>query len=608
MNKLLHHSKVQKKVDALLSNMTLEQKIGQMTQADQMTCSPEEVKRYHLGSVLSCAGSCPGENKPSDWVELNDAYWQTSMDSDAQHMAIPILYGLDAIHGNSNVAGATVFPHNIGLGAANDPKLMRRIAKVTAREVLATGVDWAFAPNLAIASNYQWGRTYESFSETPEITSKYVREILRGMQGNLDDDNILACAKHWVGDGGTNHGVDQGNTLLSWEELNRTHIAPYYSAIRAGALSIMVAFSSWNGEKCHSNKFLLIDILKGKMDFQGMLISDMQGIDYLADDFYLAVAHGVNAGIDMFMVPKNWQLFIEHLRSHIELGSVPIERVNDAVRRILSVKFAFGLFDKPRPKERKWSNHASFGSPKHRDIARESVRKSLVLLKNRNHILPLKKDLRILVAGKNADNLGHQCGGFTIAWQGVSGNNEIKGGTSIWQAISEVAPNAQLSELGKGLEAKSIKYDLAIVVIGETPYAEGMGDIRSDDNIIVEAGSQINGQVKVLKPYGHSMALSQRHPEDLEAINTIANQGIPVVTVMLSGRPLLIEKELNQSEAFVLAWLPGSEGNGVSDVLFGDHDFQGKLSFSWPDNQPDEFIGKPGSPLFRAGFGLRHGR
>jgi beta-glucosidase len=592
------------RVKALLSSMTLEQKVGQMTQAERTTCSPEQAKQFHIGSILSSAGSCPGNNHTQDWVEMNDAYWAASSHKDHNHQGIPILYGLDAVHGNNNVKGATVFPHNIGLGAANDIVLVRKIAQITAKEVLASGVDWTFAPNLAVSRDYHWGRNYESFSEDPEIVHQYAIEMVQGLQGNLFEANVISCAKHFVGDGGTHYGIDHGDTRLSFEDLQTLHIRPFEAAINAGVLSVMVSFSSLNGDKCHGHKFLLVDTLKEKMGFDGILISDMQGIDYLEDDFYLAVARGVNAGIDMFMVPRNWPLFIEHLLSHIELGTVSINRIDDAVSRILSVKCAFGLFEKPRPTLRKWSNHPSFGSNEHREVAREAVRKSLVLLKNTNNILPLNKSTRILVAGKSADEIGHQCGGFTVTWQGVTGDKEILGGTSIWQGIKQVAPQAQLSR--DGLEATLDMFDVAIVIIGETPYAEGMGDIRVDDKFITESGSQINGQVKVLPASGDSLELHKLYPEDLQTIKNITDKGVPVITILISGRPLIIEQELASSTAFISAWLPGSEGQGISDVIFGDFDFMGKLAFSWPQlSQPKVNKGdKDYNPLFPYGFGL----
>jgi beta-glucosidase len=595
---------VRQKVEALLSRMTLDQKIGQMTQPERMSVSPEEVKAYHLGSILSGGGSCPGDNVPSDWVAMNDAYWAASMEQDEDHLPIPTLYGVDAIHGNSNVRGATVFPHNIGLGAANDPDLLERIAHFTAREILATGVEWTFAPTLAVARDDRWGRTYESYSENPEIVASYADRFVGGLQGDLGRDSVVACAKHWVGDGGTAQGVDQGVTNLSRTELERIHITPYYPAIAAGALTVMVSLSAWNGMKCHGHKHLLTDVLKNEMDFQGFIVSDWDGIEQLSEDYAEAAALGVNAGIDMFMISEKWRLFVQHLKDHVRQGAVAMQRIDDAVRRILSVKFAFGLFDKPRPAKRYWSNHASFGSKEHREVAREAVRKSLVLLKNSDGILPFEKSARVLVAGKNAHDKGHQCGGFTIAWQGTSGNEFIEGGTSIWEGIRAVAPRAVLSVDGSAADPK--EFDVAIAVIGEKPYAEGMGDIRAWDG--VEPGSQTYNNTKLLRPYGSSLELAALHPEDLQVIKAISARGIPVVAVLVSGRPLVINQELEAASAFVAAWLPGSEGQGIADVLFGDHDFHGRLSFSWPRETNDNWNrgDEPYEPLFPFGFGLNY--
>jgi beta-glucosidase len=600
------NNNIKERVDALMGKMSLAQKIGQMVQTERMAISPDEVKTWHIGSVLSGGGSCPGDNSVQDWVAMNDAYWAASMEEDGEHLAIPIMYGVDAIHGNSNVTGATIFPHNIGLGAASDPDLLERIAQVTAREILATGVEWTFAPTLAVARDSQWGRSYESYSENPEIVSAYSGRFVKGLQGDLGTDSIVACVKHWVGDGGTTHGIDQGDTSLSEEELERLHIAPYYPAIEAGALTVMVSFNSWNSEKCHGHKYLLTYLLKNRLQFEGFVISDWDGIDYLSDSYFDAVAIGVNAGIDMFMVSEHWRPFIDHLTHHVARGTVSMDRIDDAVRRILSVKFAYGLFDKPRPAQRQWSNHSSFGSPEHREVAREAVRKSLVLLKNDDGLLPLASNQRILVAGKNAHNRGHQCGGFTIAWQGTSGNDFVTGGTSIWEGIQQVAPNAVLSPDGSGHEADPELHDVAIVVIGETPYAEGMGDIRSSDHVIVQAGSQINGLLKVLQPYGNTMVLADLHPEDLQTITHITSRGVPVIAVLVSGRPLVTNQEMQASSAFVAAWLPGSEGQGVADVLFGDQGFSGKLSFSWPLTADKTLnVGdKDYAALFPCGFGL----
>jgi len=598
---------LKQRVEALLSSMTLDQKIGQMTQPERMACTPDDVKRYHLGSVLSGGGSCPGDNRPADWVAMNDAYWAASMQADEHHLAIPLIYGVDAIHGNSNVLGATVFPHNIGLGATNDPDLLRRIAQATAREILATGVDWTFAPTVAVARNNHWGRTYESYSQDPALVASYAAPFVQGLQADHGDQSVVACVKHWVADGGTNNGVDQGESTLTEEELRAVHIRPYPPAIEAGVLTVMASFNSWNGDKCHGHKFLLTDVLKQELGFDGYIISDWDGIDYLSEDYFDAVGMGVNAGIDMFMVSEDWRTFIDYVRSHVNNGTIAMSRIDDAVRRILSVKFAHGLFEKPRPAERPFSNHDSFGGAEHRDIAREAVRKSLVLLKNEGQALPVNKNARILVAGKNAHNRGHQCGGFTVAWQGATDNQSIVGGTSIWEGIKAVAPNAVLSEGGMGHDAKPGEHDVAIVVIGERPYAEGMGDVRTGNNVIVEAGSQIKGLMKILEPYGNTLEHATSHPEDLQTIANIASLGIPVISILISGRPLIVNQELEGSQGFVAAWLPGSEGQGVADVIFGDYDFHGKLSFSWPkDANPKLNVGDSNyEPLFPYGFGLK---
>jgi beta-glucosidase len=608
MNYLLQDPDLKQRVETLLEKMTLDQKIGQMTQAERMSCTPQDVTQYHLGSVLSGGGSCPGDNRPADWVDMNDAYWHASMAEDEHHLAIPLIYGVDAIHGNSNVAGATVFPHNIGLGAANEPDLANRIAQATAKEILATGVDWTFAPTLAVARNDHWGRTYESYSEDSELVSSYAAPFVTGLQGDMGADSVVACVKHWVGDGGTTNGIDQGETTLSLNELRETHMRPYRPAIDAGVLTVMASFNSWNGDKCHGHKQLLTDELKIGLGFDGFIISDWDGIDYLSEDYYEAVGRGVNAGIDMFMAPEQWLEFIECVRTHVQSGTIAVSRINDAVRRILSVKFAAGLFDKPRPKARTWSNSDSFGSYEHRELAREAVRKSMVLLKNQDNLLPLNNEAKILVAGKSAHNRGHQCGGFTIAWQGVEENESIAGGTSIWEGIQAQAKNAVLSKGGLGLDADPSKHDVAVVVIGERPYAEGMGDVRTGNNVIVEAGSQIKGLMKILEPYGHTLELAESHPEDLATINNIQKRGIPVVAILLSGRPLIVNQELEKATSFVAAWLPGSEGQGVADVLLGEHNFQGKLSFSWPEQSVAELnIGDSDyKPLFPFGFGLSY--
>ncbi|MBT8335786.1 MAG: glycoside hydrolase family 3 protein, partial [Gemmatimonadetes bacterium] len=438
------------RANELIARMSLDEKLGQMTQPERMHISPEDVRRHHIGSVLSGGGSWPGANVPADWVAMNDAYWEATVanDGDDDGVAIPILYGVDAVHGHNNVRGATLFPHNIGLGAARDPGLIERIARTTAREVLATGVEWTFAPTLAVVRDDHWGRTYESYSEDPEIVAAYAAAFVRGLQGDLGEDGLVACAKHWVGDGGTTGGVDQGETTIPEDELRRFHIAPYLQALSAGVLTVMASYNSWNGEKCHGHEYLLSDVLKGELGFDGFVVSDWDGIDQIDDDYDESVARGVLAGVDMFMVPEKWRDFIGALRAHVESGRVPMERIDDAVRRILRVKLAYRLFDRQRPADRRWSNHESFGGDEHRAVAREAVRKSLVLLKNDGGVLPVDRGARILVAGKSAHDRGHQSGGFSLAWQGQSGNDHIEGGTSIWEGIEAMAPGAVLSPDG----------------------------------------------------------------------------------------------------------------------------------------------------------------
>lgn len=587
--------------------MTLDQKVGQMTQPERMHITPDEVREYHIGSILSGGGSFPGANRPKDWVEMNDAFWEASMSTEGGRLPIPILYGVDAIHGNNNVLGATIFPHNIGLGAARDPDLIERIARITAREIRAIGVDWTFAPTLAVARNIRWGRTYESYGEDPALVSSYARRFVAGLQSGYGPDGVLGCAKHWVGDGGTTDGTDQGDTPVSSDKLDAVHVLPYRAAIDAGVGAIMASFNSWNGEKCHGSKALLTDKLRGELGFEGLIVSDWNGTEQLSADFTESIALGVNAGIDLIMMPEKWKRLIHDLKGLVLDGAVPMARIDDAVLRILRVKLAMGLFSAPRPAERTWSNSATFGAGDHRSVAREAVRKSLVLLKNSDNLLPLAREARILVAGKNAHDRGHQCGGFTVAWQGQSGNDVIEGGTSIWEGIQGLAEHAVYSPDGSAPKGES--FDVAIVVIGETPYAEGMGDIRAADTVVAPGsgpGIVPGAPIERLKPYGDTLELAVNHPEDLDTIRRITKRGIPVVAVLVSGRPLVVTPEMAEATAFVAAWLPGSEGAGVADVLFGDHDFRGRLPFSWParsEQNPDR-ENPAYEPRYPAGFGL----
>ena len=589
------------RIDELLSRLSLEQKVGQVTMAERQWVTPADARRYGLGSVLSGGGSHPGDNSPADWVRMNGAFWDAMMDG-ADAPGIPILFGIDAVHGHNNVRGATVFPHNIGLGAAGSAELIGRIATITAREILATGVEWNFAPTLAVVQNPQWGRTYESFGSDPDRAAAFGKAYIEALQ----NEGVMGCVKHWVGDGGTRHGIDQGDTAVSWEELEQVHIAPYLPALAAGALSVMVSFNSWNGGKCHGSEFLVTTLLKERLGFDGIVVSDWDGIDYLSSDFDSAVMMAVNAGLDMFMVPERWPTFIETLTRQVERGNVSQARLDDAVRRVLRGKAALGLLDGVRPSERPDSNSRDFGSTGHRAVAREAVARSLVLLKNDNELLPLSPSQSVLVAGRSAHNLGHQCGGWTVSWQGDPGNDAVVG-TTIFDAINASAAKVQLSVELDGAEADPELHDVAVVVVGETPYAEGFGDVRSTDDVIVQAGSMIDGLMKPLEPYGRSLRLRDLHPEDLATIERIKAAGVPVVTVLVSGRPLIVNDELDASDSFVAAWLPGSEGDGVADGLFGRQAFGGRLPMPWPDRidplSPDStYVAR-----FEEGYGLSLG-
>ena len=575
-------AQVDARVEGILARLRLDEKLGQMMMSERASTTADDVRTHHIGAVLSGSGSVPGANTPADWVALNDALWAASTDPRDGRAAIPLLYAVDAVHGHANVRGATIFPHHIGLGAARDPELIERLARLCAREVLATGLDWNFAPTLAVVQNVQWGRTYESFSDDPSLVAAYAEAFVRGMQGSLDDDGVLACAKHWIGDGATSEGIDQGDATLSPEALEQTHLPPYLAALRAGVQTVMVSFNSVNGIKCHAHQALLTGLLKERLGFRGLVVSDWDGVDQVADDLDAAIVRAVNAGVDMIMCAADWRRRLTGLAAGVASGAIPMTRIDDAVRRILRVKVRAGLLDRARPAERPWAASETFGSAAHRAVAREAVRRSLVLLQHEGEVLPLRTTQRILVAGKHADDVSHQCGGFSAAWQGTHGNDAIVGGTSIWQGIQAVAPAATLSVDGSA--ADPTQHDVAVVVIGEMPYAEGMGDIRPGGRITPPLPG---GLFTVnLEPYGTTLELASRHPEDLATIQAIRAKGIPVVVVLLSGRPLLVDRELAASQAFIAGWLPGSEGAGVADVLFGAYPFTGVLPVTWPAKAP----------------------
>ena len=576
---------------ALLATMTLEEKVGQMTQAEQEKLTDvKDIQTYFLGSLLSGGSSDPkAGNSLQAWTEMYDGYQKLALQT---RLKIPILYGVDAVHGHNNVLGAVVFPHNIGLGATRDPKLVEEIARLTAEEVRATGIQWAFAPCVAVARDERWGRTYESFSEDPSLVAELGTAAVRGLQGTdlKDPLRVLACAKHYVGDGGTSWNsaphlaaqgarLDQGDTRLSEAELRRIHLAGYPAAIAAGVGSIMPSYNSWNGEKASGSKRLLTDILKTELGFEGFLISDYNALDQLPGDRRAQVKQSINAGMDMVMVPEKYKEFYAALKDLAEKGEVPMARVDDAVLRILRVKIAMGLMDPARSSLADRSLQARFGSPAHREVARRAVRQSLVLLKNEKKTLPLSKTAkRIVVAGKNADDIGNQCGGWTIDWQGKSGPI-VPGGTTILAALKAAAKGGEVTFSRDGSGAAGA--DVGVVVVGEKPYAEFFGD-REDLSL---------------------------DAEDLAAIANVKKAGIPVVVVVLSGRPLILGDVLAQADAVVAAWLPGTEGEGVADVLFGDYKPTGKLSFSWPRSMSQIPINVGDAdyrPQFPFGYGLTY--
>ena len=568
-------------VDTLLSQMTLDEKIGQMVQVDCSALKDKaDVQKYFLGSVLSGGSSDPAAgNAPQAWLEHVRGFQEEALQT---RLKIPLLYGIDAVHGHNNIDGAVIFPHHIGMGATHNPKLVERAERVTAEEVAGTGIRWAFAPCIAVPQDEHWGRTYEGYSDNTALVSELGAAAVRGFQGeklSIEPACVLACAKHFIGDGGTTNGVDQGNTVCDEATLRKLYLPPYRAAIKAGVGSIMVSYSSWNGAKMHGNKYLLTDVLKGELGFQGFLVSDWAAIDQISPDYKSDVEQSINAGLDMIMIPygpdktNNYVEFIQDLKELVAEGKVPQARIDDAVRRILRIKFQLGLFESTATDPKLT---ATIGSPEHRAVARECVRESLVLLKNENQVLPLSKKIKhLVVVGEAADDLGVQCGGWTIDWQGGRGN-VTHGGTTILAAIKQtVSSETQVTFSPDGNNVAHA--DALIVVVGETPYAEMKGDRTNLD----------------------------LPEEDLALIAKAKASGAPVTTLLLSGRPLILNSALTDSDAFVAAWLPGTEGLGVADVLFANARFTGKLPRSWPSsNAAIVSTGKSEKPLFPFGFGL----
>ena len=582
-------STIDGEVKKLVLSMTLEEKIGQMTQVDyRYLADKADIGKYFLGSILSGGGSTPPTNQPSSWVDLYNSFQGEALKT---RLKIPLIYGIDAVHGHNNVLGATMFPHNIGLGCTNDKALVQEIAAATAAEVKATGLDWTFAPCVAVAQDERWGRTYESYSEDSKIVTELGVASTIGYQGRtLDKNSVLACAKHFVGDGNTVFGtgtnwykIDRGDVVLDEEELRSKYIKPFQESIKMGVGSIMVSYNSWKGEKLHGHKYLINDVLKKELKFGGIVVSDWAGINELDKDYKTCIIQSINAGIDMNMVPgslnsddNSYDDFIRLAIESVKEGSIPMERIDDAVSRILKIKKKLGLFDKPikAPK-----NIDVVGSKKHRDLARKSVRKSLVLLKNEGDILPLNKNSgKITLVGEHADNIGYQSGGWTIHWQGGSG--DITPGTTILDAFKSAVDDSNsihYSKYGDNL----LNPDVVVVVVGEKPYSEGVGDRES-------------------------LHFSD---EDIKLLKKVKNSNLPHVVVLISGRPMIINESLTESDAFVAAWLPGSEGKGISDVIFGDYNFTGKLSMTWPKSMnqiPINYGDSNYDPLFQFGFGLSY--
>jgi beta-glucosidase len=588
---------IEDRVEELLSKMTLAEKVGQMTQAEKNSIKKEDITALFLGSILSGGGGYPTPNTPESWAKMVNTFQEYALQT---RLGIPLIYGVDAVHGHNNVKGAVIFPHNVGLGATRDPDLMELIGQVTAKEMIATGIYWTFGPVVAVPQDIRWGRTYEGYSDNTELVSTLASAYIRGLQ-NVDGipdlsapTTVLATPKHFVGDGGTQWGssvgrmmgrtclLDQGVTDIDEAALRAIHLPPYAAAVDAGAMSIMVSFSSWDGMKMHAQKYLLTDVLKGELGFQGFLISDWQAIDQIPGDYYGDIVTSINAGLDMIMVPYNYAAFIDGLTQAVEDGDVPMERIDDAVRRILTVKFQLGLFERPFADD---ALLAQVGSGAHRALAREAVRKSLVLLKNEGDVLPLAKETPLIfVAGQGADNVGMQCGGWTIEWQGRLGR--ITPGTTILDGIkATVSESARVMYNQRGTfdhatddDGNPLVADVGIVVVGELPYAEGVGDWAD-------------------------LAISQT---DVAVIDQVRAKSRSLIVILISGRPMVVTGYIDQWDAFVAAWLPGTEGQGVADVLFGDYPFTGKLSYTWPrsmDQVPLSAIG-PDEPLFPFGYGL----
>lgn len=580
-------------IDNLIQNMTLEQKIGQIIMPDIDEVTPEDARKYQLGTFLNGGGKFPNKNKNSsveDWKKLSEEFYNAS--PVVNGVLIPILWGTDAVHGHNNVIGATIFPHNIGLGSTMNPDLIKNIGEAVAKEVLSTGIPWTFAPTIAVPQNDLWGRTYEGYSENPELVSMLGEAMILGLQGEgdsfLDDNHVLATAKHFLGDGGTKDGIDQGNTIINEQELRDIHGEPYFAAIGSCIQTVMASFNSWNGEKAHGSDYLLQNILREQMGFDGLVVGDWNGHGQVPGCSKENCPQSFNAGVDIFMAPDEWKPLYENTLDQARNGQISIERLDEAVKNILSVKYLLGMFDGRKPHLYPYNY---IGDNKHRAIARQAVRESIVLLKNNNNTLPIKSGKHILVIGDSANKITKHMGGWTITWQGRENqNSEFPNSKSIYEAIKLKAENNGGSAEFSNSSDYEKKPDVVIFVYGEDPYAEGDGDRK---HIFYE-----NQDKRFLK-----------------YMREIADKKIPSVSLFISGRPLIVNEEINLSESFVQLWLPGTAIEGITDVIFTNKnneinfDFKGKLSYSWPkfSHQTELNYGdKEYDPLFPYGFGLTY--
>ncbi len=589
------------KVAALLDKMTVEEKVGQVIQGDICCIKPEDMKKYHLGSILAGGGSSPGNNERApakNWLALADEFYYASVDTSNGGVGIPMIWGIDAMHGHSNIVGAVLFPHNVGLGATHNPKLLGDIARVTAEQVRTTGIDWTFAPTVTVPQDDRWGRAYEGYSEDPKLVASYAGVFVKGLQGDpsapdfLRGKYVISSTKHFLADGGTENGRDQGDAKIPETELRDIHNAGYVPAIEAGVQTIMISFSSWNGKKLTGNGGLMTDVLKKRMNFDGFTVGDWNAHGQVEGCTNDSCPQAFNAGLDMFMAPDSWRGLYDNTLKQVKDGTIPMERLDEAVTRILRVKFRAGVFDGVAPSKRPLGgDFKMLNSPEQRALARDAVRQSLVLLKNNGGLLPLAANKHVVVTGDGADNISKQSGGWTITWQGTGlSNADFPGGTSVWggvrAAVKAAGGTAELSADGSYRK----KPDVAIVVFGENPYAEFQGDLK-----VQTLPGSMTQHLEIMKKY--------------------QDEKIPVVAILLSGRPLWQNRELNRANAYVAAWLPGTEGGGIADVLFRkkdgavNYDFTGKLAFSWPRDAtgtPLNVNKEPYDPLFAYGFGLSY--